>query len=486
MPLTTPSLKTVRIPLVGAHNQRPATAGAFLDKDQRFINFIPTKEQNPLTESTKYYCLKRPGFESYATSGEAAIGTALHVWEGSGSGTTLISAWGATNSAIYENTTDKGDITGKARGMIEVDFTGTSTIVISSTDSTAWYYPAGGALTEITDADFPATTVGNFVAMDGYLFIMRPNGDIYNSDLNSITAWTSTSFLTPTLYTFEGVGLARHHDSVVAFGKSAIEFYINAGNATGSPLIRRDSLVRSVGAVLPAGNGVTIVQHQDDVYFVGTSRAGGGSIYRLRGFDIQRISTPVIDAQIEVSEPQNVTLTIGRWWGRTHLVVHAGQTYCLNIEDNVWWEMSPHSDVGTFIMAGATHGDGRLFALSTTGTTGKIFELNTDTPVYQDNASAFTATVQTSKIDLDKEVRKRFHKLSLIGDKQASTTTVGISWSDDDYGTFSTVRNVDMSNNRAYLTNCGIGRRRALKFTNSTNTPCRLEAIELVYTELER
>jgi hypothetical protein len=106
--------------------------------------------------------------------------------------------------------------------------------------------------------------------------------------------------------------------------------------------------------------------------------------------------------------------------------------------------------------------------------------------VYQDAGSAYTATVQTSKLDFGTEKRKRFHKVALIGDTQASTATVNISWSDDDYDNFSTARSVDMSNDRAYLTNCGAARRRAFKITNATNTPLRLEALEITYSELEK
>ena len=482
--------QTVRVPLVGTFNQRPATAGAFLTgKDQRFVNFIPFKKMNPLTEKPTYACVKRPGFEAYSTPAAVAA-TALHVFEGTGSGTTLISAFGATTSTIYENTTSKGALAAnsRVRGFIETNMSGTATVVMACNDSRAYYYPVGGAVTEITDTDYPGkasrTTVGNFVELDGYLFIMDTTGRIYNSDINSITAWTSTSYQTPTLYPANGVGLARHRDSVVAFTKSSVEFYNNVGAPLGSVLGRRDSQVHSVGGVLPAGVGVTHLQVEDEVYFIGVSRTGSAGIYRIKNFEIEKVSTFVLDAQLEVFGAQNATLTHGKWWGRKHLIVHAGQSFALNIDDNIWWEFA--AGIGTFMFAGSSHGDALLFAVSSTDTNGKIYKLNTSTPVYQDNAVAYTGTIQTSKLDFDSEARKRFHFVKLIGNEEASTTTVGISWSDDDYQTFTTERNVDMSAARAYLANCGMARRRAFKLTSATNTPCYIEAIELVISGMTK
>lgn len=482
-------IRTERIPLVGGHNTRPATAGAFLDKDQRFINFLPMKVENPITEKKTFYAIKRPGFESSSTPATGNIGTALHVWETVGTGTTTLSAFGATNSTIYQNTTSLGAITGRARGFSETDSTGTSTILIPSTDSTLWYYPTAGSLTQVTDVDYPGnagrTTVGKTVHMDGYTFQMDSTGRVYNSDLNSITAWTSTAFTAPTFYTGNGVGLARHHDAIAAFSTSSIEFYYNAGSSP-SPLSRREIIVTAVGGVVPASHGDTIVQNKDTITFLGMSRAGASGVYMLKRFAVAKISTQPIDAQIEVAEPQNCTLTTARFWGKDFVILVAGTvTFIYNMDDEIWSELSGDAVLWN-ICAGSAIGDGKVFSVSTSDTGGKIFEINTDTPVYTDNGAAYTATIQTSLIDFGTQKYKRYHAIRLIGDKQTSTATVAISWSDNDYGSFSTARNVDMSSARAYLTQCGIARRRSIKLTNSTNTPLRLEALELDFSEMDK
>lgn len=476
----------IRVPLVGVPNTRAATAGAFLTRDQRFINFIPYKIANPLTQQNTYYCVKRPGFQALNTPSTGNIGTALMVWQAVGTGATILSAFGATNSTIFEGTTSLGAITGRARDITESIATGTATAVISSTNSGAWFYPTAGALTEITDVDYPGnasrTTVGTCVHMDGYTFIMDTVGRIYNSNLNSFSAWTADSYVTPTMFPFHGVGIARHHDTVVAFGKSSIEFYENAG-LTPSPLEARDILAIQLGAALPASNGLTIRTVNDQVFFVGMSRMGGGGIYVIDNFRVKKISTQPIDAQIEVFEPQNCTITTGRIWGKDILFLQAGQSFAYNLEDDIWFELEA-GDGGTLwqIMAGSPQGDGRLFSVSLTSTSGKVYEVNTDTPVYQDDANAFTATIQTSLIDFNSMARKRIHRVDVLGDDPGAATTIGVSWSDDDYGTFTTARNVDMNTLPAYLMTCGITRRRAFRLTNSTNTACRLHGLEFVFS----
>ena len=104
---------------------------------------------------------------------------------------------------------------------------------------------------------------------------------------------------------------------------------------------------------------------------------------------------------------------------------------------------------------------------------------------WQDDGSNTTATIQTTQLDFLSSLRKRLFKLWVVGDVQSSATTVAISWSDDDYVTFNTARNVDMANTNRYLNGCGMFRRRAFKLTNTSNTPLRIEALDLEIEEME-
>ena len=67
-----------------------------------------------------------------------------------------------------------------------------------------------------------------------------------------------------------------------------------------------------------------------------------------------------------------------------------------------------------------------------------------------------------------------------MGDFTSSSSTISISWSDDDYKTFSTARTVDPVGHM-FLRNLGSFRRRAHKISHTANEALRLEGMELEF-----
>lgn len=492
----------VRVPLVGSSNIRyyynaDANAAASgivgsgivgtmvvgavsssVTKDQRFINAIPDRVIDPLTESIKFYVYKRPGFVEHSQPENGSVGSAIKIWTGQGSGAKVISAFGATNSTIYDGETSLGAITGKARDITETLVGTTPTIVIPSDDSSAWYYQEGGSLTEITDVDYPGnatlTTVGTFVHMDGYSFIMTDSGRIYNSDLNSISAWSSTSFLSAQMYPDQGIGLARYKDLIVAFGKETMEFFKNVGNATGSPLQRVPEAFTKIGAL--SANAIT--QLEDNIAWAASTDTGSVSIYMLDGYKPVRISDNSIDIRLTNRVITNIYLSAVKMLGKTFVFVVSGSnTFVYCVEDKMWHQWS-----GTTILwhrwAANTTSTTALYSISCTGTDGKVYVCNPVATTHSDDGTSFEFYVQTSKLDMKTERRKFIHRLTVVGDNTTNSTNLSISWSDDDYETWSTARTVDLSSDRKYLTNLGQCRRRAFRFTNTSTEPIRLEALE--------
>jgi hypothetical protein len=493
-----PKRQRIRIPLVGTPNSRivdsfssASTSSGIVgigvvgvmiigstvasDLDQRFINTIFDKIVNPMTGKETFYVMKRPGFAAHSTPSAGNIGTAVKVWSSQGAGTKVISAFGGTNSTIYDATTSKGAITGKAKFIDEAMVGSTPTILIPSTDETAWYYQDGGAPTEITDADFPSTITGRFVSMDGYIFIMTPAGRIYNSDLNSVTAWQATNFLTAQMYPDFGVGLARYKDQIVAFGKETIEFFHITDNIAGSPLARTAQGFVRIGCASQYG----YAQMEDTVTWISSTDKGGCSIYMLDGYQPKRISTSAIEAQLSVLGPSSVRIHCIKLLGKTIILATVGTNcFMYQVEDQMWCQWNSGAPLWTDIAA-STAGDWRIYSVSENRTDGKVYVINPASFVYQDDGMPLTMTIQTSRVDLETDLRKFLHRLVIIGDTQASTSTLYATCSDDDYRTFCSSRSVDLSDARPYLTQLGSFRRRAFKFTHSDNTPCRIEGIEL-------
>ena len=446
-------------------------------KDKKFINCFAEKVTNNITGGIQYYVSKRPGFASYSTPANGNIGTTVKVW--SVNGDKVISAFGATNSTIYDHTTSLGAITGKANFIEETLIGTTPYIVIPSTDNTAWY-STGGAPTLINDADFPGnagrTITGNFVFVDGYAFIMDTGGRIYNSDLNSVTAWTTASYISANMYPDNGIGLARYKNMVVAFGRETIEFFYNSGqNPVGSPLSRYDQGFMHIGCL----NQFSYTQIEDTIAWVSASDKSGVGVYMLDGLNPHRISTPAIDSQLSLVGSSSVYATSAKIVGKTFLIITCSSTtFVYIVEDDMWHEWS--SSVALWhTLSGTSAGSRVVYATSRASTTGKVFIVDPMNIVYTDNGYAFTMTLQTAKFDADTINWKFLNKLSLVADTTPTTNTMAIQWSDDDYQTWSTARNVDLTNNSPYIMNCGKFRRRAFKFTNSINNPVRLEAVEL-------
>jgi hypothetical protein len=449
-------------------------------KDKKYINCFPEKIASPLAGTTKTYVTKRPGWAVLNTPAAGQLATALTVW--SVSADEVITAFGSTNSTIYSGLGSLGTITGMATGFAETIIGTTPWLAIPSTDNTAWV-TSGGAPAQIVDVDFPGnvagqTITGNFVIMDGFAYIMTTSGRIYNSDLNSLTAWTSASFREANMYPDKGIGLARFKNLLVAFGKETVEFFYNSGqNPVGSPLDRYEQGFVHFGCL----NQYAFTQLEDTLAWVSASDRSGIGVYILDGLQPKRISTPAIDTQLSLVSTTSVFMGSLKIVGKTFIVITTSSTtfvYC--VEDDAWHEWLSGSNAQPIWhhISGTSSGTRLVYSVSRSVTDGKVFIINPGNLQYQDNGTTINMILQSAKFDGDTINAKFVNRVSLVGDQTSSSCPVTISWSDDDYQTFSTGRAVDMSSMCPCLKNVGKFRRRAWKLTNQTNLPVRLEALE--------
>jgi len=496
-----------RIPLAGSYNTRVASTnvltsdsgvvgigvvgvmvvgktGTTTTKDQRFVNCFTERVVNGFTGKTTLYLVKRPGFAASMTPQSGSIGTALLIWTGNAQ--KIISAFGATNSSIYDSTTrlvtnntDTTVITGKATGIVETELSGTATLYISSSDNTGWYYQPSGTVTKISDAGFPGnngfTLAGFGAAMDGYMFQMTTDGKLCNSDVNSIVNWTATSFVTANSYPDMGIGCVRKGDKIMAFGTESIQFYYNAGNASGSPLSRIEPMTMKIGCV----HADAVCTVGDTVFWAGSPPEGGISIHSY-GAGYQRVSTPEIDSILTLAGTTNITLATGSWYGRHFVVVRAGaNSFCYCVEEKAWFELSSPTPLW-YKSSGVSSGSPQLnYWVSNQSTSGKIYVINPASLVFEDDGVAYTATVQTSLLGEDSR-RTFWHSLGLEFDVQSTTSTLTVSSNDADYGEGETVvrGTIDMSETSPRpIRRLGAAYRRAYILTHSANTPMRISVM---------
>ena len=498
--------KYIRVPVTASYNTRVSTTnsavgmtgiwgvgiwGTFIwgstptssTKDSRMVNSFNETNSDPITGDKKIYWTKRPGWGTNSTPSAGNIATAILVWTGQGTGDKVMTAFGGTNSTLFDGTVSKGAITGKATAITET-FVGASvaTIVMSSTDSTAWYYDAGATVavaTQISDGDFPGnnsyTLAGTFAHIDGYACIMTTDGKLWASDLNTLTAWTATSYGSANSFPDKGIGCIRYRQYIMAFGTQSVEFFYNAGQ-TPFPFQKSPTMTVKVGCI--SADALTSIS--DTVFWCGSTPQGGLSIFKYDG-TVQRISTPSIDSIMLIAGASAITMTSVRFYGRSFLLCIVGSrtlAYC--VEEQEWHEWSATNGVLWYKCAATSIGSTMVnYAISNTVTGGKVYIMNQSSLLYTDDGTAFTATAQMALMDFGTKKRKFWDSVEVVGDEQTSASALTISYSDDDYQNSSSWGTVDLSDSRPVARRLGASRRRAWILTHAANTPMRIEALEI-------
>ena len=379
-------------------------------------------------------------------------------------------------------------------------------------------------IAKIIDADFVTTgsSISAFAEMDGYLFYTTTAGSLYNSDLNSVTSYSATGFLSPNMSPDPPVAVARHKNMVIVLGGASIEAFYNAGNATGSPLTRSAQFFDRVGTI--DQRSVTFLGN--DIYFVSTPHEGDLGVYRIRGMQAQKISPPHVDRILGTVSATNGAIyasafTLGGYSYASFyvslasdgpdsmLLLELGDKLLLESADDILLEDTPaqtasfHSvqicnlDLGiwsewdcseaTFIDGAGSGTTNTLLATSRCDTGGKVWTINPTAAgqLYTDDGSAFSLQVRTSRLDFGTSKRKFIREVRLIGDTQSSgTATLEANDNDYDSDDWKTLGSFDMTSMQPRITRCGSHKGgRSYRVTHSANTAFRAEALEIVYDE---
>ena len=406
-------------------------------------------------------------------------------------------------------------------------------------NTTAAYVYDGTTVTEVTDADYPATTVWGVVYLDGTIYVMDVAGVIYGSDLNNPLSWDALNFITANADGDAAVALARHLNYIVAFKDRTTEFLFDAGAAApGSPLGKMQNAFMEIGC---ATSG-SIASSDNSVYFMSKSNAKGRSISKMEGFTPRKISTPFIDRILNGDDLATVRSFVVKLNGHVFYVLTLVTSEITLVFDEVtnewhrWSSMTRGSIVnvtgttttdGVATIPSTSHGlqdgdpilllgeilpisyiDADTFSVVASGAVpantsyypysesyfigmyyahaagedlvltldgAAIYQFSTST--YQDNGMPIDVRVRTAVEDFGEMRLKTFRRLELVGDIE--DTTVNLRWTDDDYQTWSIFRPIPVDVNRAQLRMLGAARRRAFEMRHLDNTPLRKIAIEL-------
>lgn len=464
--------QTLRLPFGVSLESRTASTA----KDSRLVNaYVETVDQEVQE------VVKRPGTTSFTLTPAIPSGTAYGLQSFNGK------LYAGVGGKLYEVTsggasTDKGAI---ATGQLSFNITSQTPYLFLHNGSAGWTLNGStGTLATITDLDFPPNqtpalplAVGS-VYLDDMVFVMTTSGRIYNSAIEDPTTWGALDYISKIAEPDGGVALAKHLNFIVAWGTWSGEFFYNAGHATGSPLDRSSSYKMDIGCA----SGQSVVEFTQTVGWIGQSRETGRGVYLFNGVTPEKISTPAIERYLNASTLANVDAYAITIDGHTFYILTLQDlniTLACDVVEKRWYQWGNDSS-GSDIMWRYSHFTslGNISYLINR-TTGQLAKLSNTT--YQDETTNINFRVVSPKLDLKNNKRKFWQHLEIIGNKVAATLQT--RHSDDDYTTWTSYRNIDLSLERPIIRQLGSARRRAYELFSTSNVALRLQAAEILIKE---
>jgi hypothetical protein len=354
--------------------------------------------------------------------------------------------------------------------------------VVMSDGTDCWLHNyVAATCVRITDVDFPTPHQPNPIYIDGYLIVIKANsGDIYTSNVDDPFSWTAGDFISAEIASDYAIRLVKAKNYIVCMGYNSIEYFYDAGNASGSPLSRQDSAFRGVGLV---SNLTTI---GDTTFFVGQDSQQNLSVYQLNSYKVDRISNEVVDRTLQtITSTQNekspVILNRDGYsmsidGHNFYVLVTQQTTWIYDIDEKFWYEIKGSTGAGLAIEAAWQMNDGSLYL----GIAGQSFVSIMSTALYQDFGLNYTMRYVTQNFDADTFRWKTCSRVMLFADQQGTgTSNVTVSWSDDDWTTIASTRNLNVFTENCYFKNAGRFRSRSFRFEYTDNYPLRMYRAEL-------
>lgn len=349
-----------------------------------------------------------------------------------------------------------------------------------------WYHVVGsGTSTKVTDADLPTGPIQTIVFLDGYLFVVKAGtGDIYNSDLDTPINWTAGNYVTAEINADSVIAITKVKNYLVAFGRDGIEFFYDAANPSGSPLGRNESYYHQVALAS------SIENVGDVVYFVGRKQGEATKVFALEGNSLDEISVPWVNRYLQEYAYSNTSSTgfaevhpfAFTSTGHTFLAISitpTGKLLVYDINEKMWykWTVGSEGNSSNTIEAvwpvWSSSVQYPIFAMG--GNKQYISSFRPTT--YQDFSSNFTCSYTTSDYTAETFNWKSCHRMGLYcdyPDTGGAASVATVSWSDDDGNTFSTARNLTVTTNNPYITQCGRFRSRNWRIGYADNYPFRM------------
>jgi hypothetical protein len=252
-----------------------------------------------------------------------------------------------------------GTLTGTSTIISFGTFDGTSgTVNLSALET--WTNPTtvtGTGFVEITDADYPDETVRGICYLDGTYYVMTPEAVIYGSDINNPFSWSALNAIQANAEPDLGIALFRQLNLLCAFGEYSTQFFYDAGNPTGSPLLPYSSANLEVGCA----NAESIVQAENTLFFIGKARQKGRSVFKLEGTNLSpSLSSAFVDRILNSDDLEGVASFFIRIAGHGFYLLtlpSSSITLAYDVSTGMWAKWTQLTAGGALTPSAATWAD---------------------------------------------------------------------------------------------------------------------------------
>jgi hypothetical protein len=338
-----------------------------------------------------------------------------------------------------------------------------------------------GSLNFVFDRGYPVQTVAGVVVLGGFVYVMDKSGLIYACAINNPYYWPALNVIGADYEDDFGVCLAKYLNYVVAFGEYTTQVFYDAGLQFGSPLQPYLNANIRIGCAAAE----TVVEMDNTLVWVSQTRQLHRQVVVFDGVSPRPISTPEIEKLIN---SDNATADGSFVSPKAYQVSTQGHLFYVLYSDDANCAFSVAFDFTTqqwFDWTDASGASPLKYAsfASTRELNGNFLQGKEDGLVYRvagdlydDDGTPFPVYIRTQKYDNGNNRMKFFGRLDVIGDQSGAAPE--ISYTDDDYQSYSTPRAVDMTSARPALFRNGCARRRAWVYEQEDSEPMRVEALE--------
>lgn len=464
--------------LLNEYNSRNSS----FTKDVDYANTFFEINKNKTTGENNYFIFPRAGLEVFSQQLQSTNVRHIHYWE--------------DRLKYYVWVDDDLQIVNGTTGVIETTLTGVLGTSTGDVGATEFLYDDGTVKLVFTDGaslktidsantivastspDLPTPIDPSLIFLDGYLFCVKQDtADIYNSNLNDPLLFTAGDFISAEMLPDQLLFIARLNNYLLAFGSNSIEYFWDAANATGSPLQRNDTPVKLVGYL----GGFAQIGNR--IYFVGNNTESIPSVFSLEDFKINDLSLKeeswVRHIEATTDDYSTYQASIVAFNAHVFYVLNVGMTtYALDINSGFWsrWQTNGSEQL-PILYSGNSKTTTRY--LPVVYMQGRQFLDRFNTELVEDFGNNIVCSVVTKLENFDNYHEKSMSRLIVVGDRPSVDSNVFVSWTDDDYQTFSSERIINMNQWLPDTTQLGSFRRRAFKLRWEPQEVFRITYLEV-------